>query len=172
MKTFLKKIAKNAVTAVIVVVSVVTLNSCSKPEKGETGPQGSQGAPGNANVINHDITVHPSDWTYSNTYHHWYYKYYTNENNQSAVLGYVMSGNGKQAIPYYETTSGQQYDLANNLYASVPYIEFQYTNFNANTTAPTSDKYFYLVTMPPAMMVAHPNTNWKNYNEVKATLNL
>lgn len=144
-----------------------------KGEKGEAGingTDGTNGANGNANVKNYSITIHPSDWSYNSTYSQWQYNYYISENFNSAVIAYVMSGNGKQAIPYYEPVSNCQFDMANNLFASSPYIKFQYINFASTTTAPSNDQYMYLVVIPPAMI--KPGVNVKNYAEVKAAYNL
>lgn len=152
------------------VLTVLTFGACTKAKDGVPG---AQGPAGNANVQNYSITVTPSQWTFDNTYQHWYYRYYTSMNSESAVLGYVMSGSGKQAIPYYQhDPSSFQFDMATYLFGTPPYIEFQYSNFTSLTTKPSYDTYFYIVSMPPAMIVSHPNVDFKNYVEVKKTFNL
>lgn len=149
---------------------VLTLSSCKKAEKGETGPVGPAGTNGAANIKNYSITIHPSDWVYNNTYSEWQYNYYLSENSQSAVLGYIMSGNGKQALPYVNTPLNCRYTFATDLFQTLPYIQFQFTNFATTTTAPTSDQYLYLVVIPPAMV--KQGVNVKNYEEVKSAYNL
>jgi len=162
--------------ATVLCLTLITSGSCKKAEKGETGPMGATGATGNAgnaNVENYSVDIAPADWNYNSLYKRWYFKYYKNINSNSAVLAYVMSGSGKQAIPYHEYYPVDvEFGMATNLFVSSPYIEFQYTNVNAFTTAPTSIKNFYLVVLPPAMIAAHPETDFKNYEEVKATFHL
>jgi len=153
-----------------------TFSTCKKGDTGPQGPQGAQGTAGNANIQNYSITVSPSQWTYDNVYEIWYYRYSNSSNMNSAVLAYVISGNGEQAMPYYACpTSGawcEQYDFATYLFGSPPYIEFQYTNYLSRTTHPNYDTNFYLVIMPPALHDTNPNVNWSNYKEVKAKFNL
>lgn len=158
----------------MIMLFALTFNACKKPKDGETGPQGPAGPAGNANVINYSITVSSSQWTYDSFYERHYYRYYTSDNSQSAVYGYVMSGTGKQAIPYYHCPSWQciQYDMATNLFQSPPYIEFQFTNYTSSTTPPSSNTYLYLVIVPPAQRLAHPDVDYTNYEEVKKAFNL
>lgn len=159
----------------LVIASMTTILGCAKDGKdGLPGPQGPAGQNGNANVKNYSLTVSSWQWTYDNLYERHYYRYSNSSNSQSVVYGYVMSGSGKQAIPYYTCPSWQciQFDMATYLFGSPPYIEFQYTNYNSKTTAPTSDSYFYLVIVPPTIRMANPNVDWTNYEEVKKTFNL
>lgn len=162
--------------ATLLCLTLTTFSSCKKAEKGEDGPIGLTGATGpagNANVENYSVDVNPGDWSYNSLYKRWYYKYYTSVNSNSAVLAYVMSGSGKQAIPYHEHSPVDiEFGMATDLFLATPYIEFQYTNVNSFTTAPTSTRNFYLVVIPPAMIAAHPETDFKNYEEVKATFHL
>ena len=156
---------KKAVTISSLLLLIITteiFSGCS----GKDGAPGATGPAGNANVKNYDLTIKPGDWKYNASYQEWYYDYPCSANSQSAVLGYVMSGNGKQSLPYVFTLGNCRYTMATNLFTSSPYIEFQFTNFTSATTAPTSDEFFYLVIIPPAMKKAHPNTDWNNYAEV------
>lgn len=145
---------------------------CQKPKDGKDGAQGPAGPAGNANVQNISITVSSAQWTYDSFYERHYYRYYTSVNSQSAVYVYVMSGSGKQAIPYYHCPSWQcvQYDMATYLFGSPAYIEFQFTNYVTNTTAPTGDTFLYLVIIPPAQRKA--NVDHTNYEEVKKAYHL
>jgi hypothetical protein len=167
MKTNIKSIS----LAGIALILGLTIISC---KKGDTGPAGPAGKDGNANVQNYSITISSWQWTYDNTYERLYYRWYNSANSQSAVYGYVMSGSGKQSMPYYTSTSAwsEQYDLASNLFSSPAYVEFQFTNYNSRTTAPSYDKYFYLVIIPPAQRKANPNVDYSNYEEVKRVFKL
>jgi len=185
MKTNIKSIS----LAGIALVLGLTIISCKKGDtgpqgpagpqgatgqQGPQGPTGQQGATGNANVQNYSITISSSQWTYDNLYERLYYRWYNSANSQSAVYGYVMSGSGKQSMPYYTSTSAwsEQYDLASKLFSSPAYIEFQFTNYNSRTTAPSYDKYFDLVIIPPTQRKANPNVDYSNYEEVKRVFKL
>lgn len=164
------------ILASVVLVSTMLFNGCTK--EGQQGPQGIQGAQGtsgkdgSANVQSISITIHSWDWKYSSTYKQWYYNYSNSSNYQSAVIGYVMSGNGKQVLPYVDNVSSVRYTMATYLFGIPPSIQFQFTNYNSPTTAPSSDEYFYLVIIPPAMKKANSNVNLNNYEEVKKYYNL
>ena len=87
-------------------------------------------------------------------------------------MGYIMSGNGKQVLPYVSTFYNCRYTMASDLFMSPAYIQFQFTNFNSYTTAPTYDEYLYLVVVPPAQRATHPNVNYNSYEDVKKAFNL
>lgn len=128
--------------------------------------------PGAPVVQNYDITVYPSQWSYNSLYEQHFFQHFMSVDPNSAIYGYVMSSNGKQAIPYYSCTSFwcEQFDIANTLYSG--YVEFQFTNYNVRTEPPTGEKYFYLVVVPPTLLSKNPNVNWENYEEVKSIFNL
>ena len=123
-------------------------------------------------VQNYDITVQPWEWNYGSLYERHYFTHFLSVDPNAAVYAYVMSGDGKQAMPYYTCTSiwCEQFDLVNALYSG--YVELQFTNYNVRTDAPTSEEYFYLVVVPPTLLTENPNVNWENYEEVKSIFNL
>lgn len=141
-------------------------------ENGTDGIDGENGEDGAANVENIDITVTPSQWTYDDLYEVWYYRYNTDKNSNSLVYGYVMSGSGKQAMPYHAKTSysDEEYTFATNLFDSPSYIELQYVNLESSTTKPTSDVNFYLIIVPPTGSKA--NVDYSDYNAVMKYYNL
>lgn len=146
---------------------------CAKD--GETGPKGDTGAAGTngvANIQTDDFTIHPNEWSYNGTYQQWYNKHYITASYGTVVLAYVMSGNGKQALPYSEYITNTRVQFADNLFQNPSYIEFQFLNYNSLSTAPTSDKYIYLVLIPPARLAEHPGLDVTNYDEVKAAFHL
>ncbi|HXP52409.1 MAG TPA: hypothetical protein VN922_20820, partial [Bacteroidia bacterium] len=54
-------------------------------------------------------------------------------------------------------------------------MEFAYQTGSAsliylNSSAPASTINLKVVVIPPAAMIAHPNTNWNDYNQVKAII--
>lgn len=160
----MKKILSNYLTIALLAVYIL---GC----KGKDGKDGVPGPAGNANVKNYSITVKPSDWKYDNSYEQWYYDYnVTDVNFQSAVYGYVMSGNGKQAMPYINQSTGNIITFADNLFYTNPYVQFQYVNLESESIRPANDQYLYLVIIPSSLRTA--NINYKNYDEVKAFFNL
>lgn len=154
--------------------SLTIFNSCKK----ETDDDSAYVTKGTTiNVIqNYDLTISSWQWSYDNLYERWYYQWSCTANSNSLIYAYVMSGAGEQLMPYYTCQSSnawcKQYDLATNLFQSPPYVEFQYTNYNSRTTKPAYDEYFYIIIVPPSVSMAHPNVDWTNYDEVKATFNL
>jgi len=175
---------ERSLLALSILTSILTLSTgCSKQgvegPMGVTGSQGATGATGatgSINITDASITVSASQWTYNSTYSYWYYNYYptTSVNSQTVVICYVISGNGQQILPFTNTSLGNSYYLtfASNLFYSQPYIQFQYTNYNSNTTAPAYDNYLYVVTIPAPLMQTYKNVNWKSYKEVATLLNL
>jgi hypothetical protein len=171
----MKKI--KTILMLVVIAGISTTISCTKEgEKGQdglngiNGIDGTNGTDGNANVQNFNITVNTGDWTYDNLYQRQYYQYSLTANYNSLVVCYVMSGSGKQIMPYYEAVNQRNYDFANVLYQSSPYIEFQYTDYTSTTTPPSSSKNFYIVIIPARL--ANPDIDYSNYNEVKRVFNL
>lgn len=158
---------KKLTNSFLVMMVIFTLNCCQTPTDNDTIGAGQ--------VQNYDLTVHNWEWTYDNLYERHTHRFdIANPEYGSAVLAYVMSGSGKQAIPYYTCPSFmcEQYDMADNLFDSSPFIEFQFTNYISRTTGPNSDEYFYLVIIPPGKMLEHPNLDLTNYEEVRKAFNL
>lgn len=135
---------------------------------GATGSTGATGAKGNANVINKTITVSPTDWEWNSDYNQWYYNYTTDLDYQSGVICYVLSGNGREAMPYYSQINGTITSFANRLLTS-GYLKFEYYNKSSTLARPSSDTYFYIVSIPPGMVIK-PNVDMKNYEEVLKAL--
>ena len=158
---------KNKILLIMVII-IVGLSSCKKDDDNSYVKSGT-----NINVVqNYDLTIHPYDWSYSSTYSEWHYNFYQPINSQSLVMGYIISGNGEQVLPFVSTLYNCRYTMATNLFMSPAYIQFQFTNFNSYTTAPTYDEYLYIVVVPPSQRVTHPNVNYNNYDDVKKAFNL
>ena len=155
---------------------MLIFTSCKKGDTGDTGPAGATGPTGpqgNANVKNYSITIQSSNWQWDNLYNQWFYRDYTFvDDYKSAVYGYILSGNGKEAMPYYNQLDLTTTTFANNLFRSPSYIQFEYYNGTTTLAAPASDMVIYLVVIPPAFRIANPNINWKNYNEVERIFHL
>lgn len=154
-------------------LAAIIFNGCKGKDgaPGATGPAGSNGTDGNA-IIHLTLTIHSTDWVWNSIYNQWFFNYYTTVNSQSAVNCYVLSGNGEEAMPYYNQSDGTTLSFADNLYSNPGFIKFEYYNLTASLSRPLSDKLIYIVCIPPHMMIQHPEVNLKNYQEVKKVFNL
>ncbi len=154
----------NVMRVIIMVAVIFSLTNCTK--EGPAGPAGTDGTNGAVNIENFDFTVASYQWVYDDLYDIWYYRYNVEKNSSSLVYGYVMSGNGKQAMPYHEKTSYSdiEYTFATHLFGSPTYIELQYANFENPTTVPIGDTYFSLIIIPPSENKAH--IDYSDYNTV------
>ncbi|MDP2807414.1 MAG: hypothetical protein Q8O74_04660 [bacterium] len=141
---------------------------------GATGDTGATGATGNANVINIDLTIHSSDWTWDNLYNQWYYKYYPTITitSEALVYGYVMSGNGQEAMPYYDQLDYTTMTFAKGLFLTPPYIIMEYYDGSTTLTKPAYDTYVYLIFVPPAVKKAYTKLDLSNYIEVKKVVSI
>ncbi|MGP8213973.1 MAG: hypothetical protein ACLQQ4_00275 [Bacteroidia bacterium] len=158
---------------VIIAIGIATaLFSC----KGDTGPQGPAGSSGSVNVTVTAFTVPQSGWVPNATYP-WEIDYslstagitinvsgsvecfYSPDSANFTQLPWITDG----TAPYYEQS--WEYNVDGN-------ISFRWYNVTSNTTPPTplGNSYFKVVSIPPAVIKQHPNTNWNNWNEVKAVI--
>ncbi len=144
------------------------ITSCTKEIPGPAGADGTDGTDGVANIENLNIIVSPSQWTYDNLYDIWYYKYNIEADNNSLVYGYVMSGNGKQALPYLTLTDykSEQYSFATSLFETPASIELQYSNLEDFSVKPTNDVSFYFIIVPPVSVADESNVNYSDYDAV------
>lgn len=161
-------------TKILLFAAFLTLliSSCKKKDYQPAGNYVTAGT--NVNTIVHeDFEVYSWDWNYNSLYKEYYYRRYTSQPYGTVVLCYVLSGKGKQAMPYLESyPTAIQYNFADNLFDNPAYIELQYTNISSPTTAPTSNEYFYLVFLPPGSREANPSLDFTNYEAVKKAFNL
>jgi hypothetical protein len=150
--------------------SLFLISSCSK--RGPTGPQGPQGPQGNANVVGSDpfnVTV----WSYSSA-ENAYFASFTDNDITSAVAAH-----GVVEIFLYYPGDGTWRNLPDIYNGTQVYFRFSqggfeiyYGNVDGSTpSAPAGTWTFRTVVIAPAFKEAHPNTNWKNYNEVMSVMN-
>ncbi len=147
----------------LIAISVLFIASCSR--KGDTGPQGPQG---NANVRgSSSFTV--SAWELSgNTYHASFtdaditsdivnygavevYKFYSADNSWTNLPD--MNGNTSTVFNFYN--SGFTIYISN--------VDGSLPAFPGSLT-------FRAVAIASSFKQAHPNTNWKNYNEAMTAI--
>lgn len=148
--------------------SLLIFNSCKKGDRGPAGPVGPQG---NANVIGtNSFTVGSSSsnaWDYNSG------TFYATFNNSGITQDIVDHG------------SVEIFKLYPNGWTNLPDIDgnvITVFNFDVNTftiSVLTTDGSipnnpgsvtFRAVIISASQKAAHPNTNWKNYNEAMAAL--
>ena len=149
----------------MLVGSLFMLNSCSK-----TGPQGPQGLQGNANVKGSDpFTV--SHWDISSSEFAWYASF-TDPDITAAV---AARGEVEIFLLYSDATWRNLPDIigGTQFYSrfSQGGFEIYYTNVDGSLPTSSPGTYtFRSVVIAPSQKQAHPNTNWKNYNEAMAAI--
>ena len=141
------------------------VSSCTK-----TGPQGPQGATGNANVIGEDaFTI--SAWSHvGNTY--------VADFSDGNITADVREHGVVEIYKWYSGTGGGWTNLPDiNAGASTVFnfstggFSISVFNIDGSPTAFPGDILVRVVIIPRALREAHPNTNWKNYNEAMQVLN-
>ena len=148
---------------VLLAGSLLTFNSCTK-----SGPQGPKGATGNANVIGENsFNINPSDWSFSNNV---YYVQVSDNNITTAVADYGLVEvyryytNGWSNLPDINGITSMVYNFAPNI------VTISVLNSNGSDPGNPGTVTFRIVVVPSSLRQAHPNTNWKNYNETMAVL--
>ncbi|MES2703727.1 MAG: hypothetical protein V4649_13885 [Bacteroidota bacterium] len=146
--------------------SLVIFNSCTRTGPiGPQGPQGAQGIQGNANVNGSDpFTV--SSWQYSSAE----IAYYASFNDADITNAVADRGVVEVYLKYADGTWRSLPDIVagTQFYSrfSAGGFEIYYGNVNGTTPSPPTTQTFRVVVIEPSFKAAHPNTNWKNYNEV------
>lgn len=170
---------KKSITIILgAAVLMASFSACKKEgpvgpqgEQGVQGATGPQGPQGNANVIeNIDLTITPSSWVWNSLYKTWQYSLSHAFTYNDALVGYVINGQGLQMLPFYDAQSNVTTGLVDNTASGS--IIVTYYNGSTSLQRPSSNKYVYLKIIPSAMVVAHPNVNYKDYTEVKEAFNL
>ena len=168
MTTTAGKTAK--VFAAIFIACGLMFTSCKKGDTGPKGDTGSAGTNGAANIQNYQVSVNSTDWSWDALYKEWYYNYPSTASSQSAIMAYVISGNGEEVLPYYSQIYGTTTSFSSYLFSSPSKIMFKYYDGTTTLARPSTSMSIRLVIIPPAMI--KPNVNVKNYAEVKAAYNL
>lgn len=149
----------------------ITIDGCKKGKDGEPGKDGS------SNVTSYTYSI-PS-WTNGPSF--WYTDLNvpeltsSNINTASVQVYFGTVSNTWTAMPF------TQYATINywmNFVTTIGNIDVQWWYNGAGTGSSPVSYYsgltsqFKVVIIPPSMMVANPDVNWKNYEEVKSRFNL
>ncbi len=158
-----------------------TLGSCTKGSKGDTGPQGPAGTNGTngtngvVNVHSGTVTLTASNWSYNSSY--WEYSsdvadvdITTDVVDNGTVSAFIQNSTGVwEAMPLtIYSTSTQSYTYTYQFYSGGVTFFFDVSD---NSTFSLATVTFKVVAISGTTRKAHPNTNWKNYDEVMAVVN-
>ena len=166
------KTALGATFTVAGLLLISTLGSCKKGDKGDTGAAGINGTNGNANVHASFLTIPSNAWTYLSSNWEYYVNFTDNDITQDVVdygtVSVFLSGNGWESLPYtnyYNSSTSYSFGYNYKLNEGSIFILI------SNTTTFTFPSYnFKIVAISGAQRKAHPYTNWKDYNSIKAAL--
>ena len=154
---------------ILALCSATLITSC---KKGDTGPAGPAGTNGNANVTSGTITIPPSAWAWDATNS----MNYVNMNGTSITSDIVSKG----AVMVYISTDNATWSAlpctiwgnpSVSLTFSYSLNKVQIQASNTNSTINTFNTlYAKIVVIAASQKAAHPNTDWKDYNQVMAVL--
>ena len=140
---------------------------CTK--QGATGPAG---ANGNANVISSVYDVQPSSWS-SDGSGGWYCSLTPVENPTLGAVEIYASTDGTDwaALPAIGYTVGAP-DINYACNTTTLQVSYDAQTGTASIAKPVNLVYIKVILIPPAVMKQHPNTNWKDINEVNSIMAL
>jgi len=140
-RNFLPKTMKiiKLLTLGLLFVGAISLSSCKKYAKKEDVK--------NTVIENLDITIQPYQWTWNSSYNSWEYSHSHEFINDGVLVGYVMNGQGKQALPFYDANTGVTYGLVDATFNNK--IIVTYYDGTSFLTAPAYEEYVYLREINP-----------------------
>lgn len=137
----------------------IALSSCTK--EGATGPQGANGV---ANISTNIYEITPSMWSWVGVG-----TYPTCSITVTAITN--SNADDVEVFASDYTDNGDWGQLGTE-------YQFGYTNgivnivYNSTSQEPIWNAYFKVVVIPPSIYVSHPNTNWSDYSQVKAIIDV
>ena len=151
------------------VAVILTSNGCKKDD--DTKLNYVATGTNNNTVQTSTFTITAAQWVADSAGLQWGYLYTipSGSNISGAVLLYLQDGTNWAALPHVDY--GWTYEFEYDPTAKI--MNVQIADAKASTLIPNpGDKTFRMVTIPPGARKAHPNVNWKNYEEVKKAFNL
>lgn len=188
-KTKLKNMKKLVLKMAVVICMVIASSSCSKDgamgatgamgaagANGANGTNGANGINGNANVYGtNSIPVTSGNWTANTTNTVWTTVLDVPQITQSiidrgtvSVFWYGSSTSASAWIALPVTLSGVSIFYA----ISLGSVVIAYGAPMGFTISNPGGQTYRVVVITPSNKMAHPNTNWNNYEEVKDALHL
>ena len=176
----MKKV-KSIFLAIAVVISIA---GCKKGDTGPQGLAGTNGKDGNANVHVLIHTVMDTAWSDYNSgtvpgIKAYFGDIYLTQSiaDSGLVMVYEGSGSSWKALPF-ASSSTLSYSEEWSFSSAVNRVEIYYTR--SDGSLPNSwgvfgfflTKTYKVVTVSSSVLSAHPNTDWKNLEEVQSVLHL
>ena len=157
---------------ILLITTVVALmiGGCAKDgETGPAGPAGPAGTNGNANVIGTN-SVNISSWT-------WNAPFYNATISANGITQDIVDRGMIEVFRSYGADGWTNLpDILgiNSTTFTYKVGEVKLWNSNSDFTHPSYPAHatYRFVIISASNRIAHPNTNWKNYSEVKKALNL
>lgn len=155
----------------LIAASALIFTGCTKT--GPPGPQGPQGPQGNANVIGSaPFTV--SSWTYESGIN-----MYTATFSSGDITPDIVDYGIVSVFKNYGTTSQPEWtplpDANGNISTVFNFYDGGFKIYIQTTDGSTPPApgviTFRMVVISSSLKNAHPNTDWKNYNQTMAALN-
>jgi len=167
---------KKISNTLLILLMALAIGSCTKrgPQgpTGPQGPQGVQGQQGNANVQGGQVTVN-FNWDAATSYGTADIDYDAITQSivdNGAVLVFMSNGNGGWISLPYTDYSGTGVSISYYFVYAVGTVRIYFSEQDLNNTYMPASATFKVVAVAPAQKQAHPNTNWKNYDEVMAAM--
>jgi len=165
-------------TIIALFAAALTITGCVKGDKGDTGPSGTNGTNGtngNANVKAGFVTVNPGDWNVG-TPAGFYYVDVTN-----SLITQDIIDNGTVSM-FFEGNTGVWVAMPYTYY-NTPTVSLSYGfNYSVGSTRISvqnlaggaitfGTSIFKTVVISAQQKQSHPNTNWKDYDQVMDVVN-
>lgn len=168
----MKKV-KTSLFGALTIAGLLFMSGCSKD--GATGPAGPIG---NANVQTLAFSIPSSNWTVNPNYF-WeidaVYQSTDFDFNGAVLCYYSVDNNTWQLLPWTSDGNSPYFEMLFSYNQQTGLFGLEWTNITPGSNAvpaPPATSYFKIVGIPPALKAAHPNVNYKTYNEVKQAFNL
>ncbi len=160
---------KRIALLLLAVGSLFVFDGCRK-----TGPQGPAGKDGNANVIGED-PFSVTTWTYTtNATGSGDMAYYADFSDPNITSSVASFGLVVVYIRYPDGTWKNLPDILNGTTFSYAVksggFSLYFSNVDGTTPVYPGAQTFRVVVVPSSYKQAHPNTDWKNYEEVSRLL--
>ncbi|MBP6755283.1 MAG: hypothetical protein KA210_03985 [Bacteroidia bacterium] len=172
---------KTIFKSVVILLTAITTLSCSEDgamgpagPAGANGTNGTNGTNGNANVIGSTtVSVPPSNWINAGGTSTSWSTTLTSQAITQAIVDkgsvsvFCQVGSTWLALPYSNPQNHYFFNYGFYLGA----VEVNLTSQSGYTVTPGTNV-FRIVVISASNKLANPNTNWKDYNQVRAALHL
>lgn len=143
----------------LMIAGTTLLSSCKKEDMSEYAKKEDVK---NTVIENVDLTIQSYQWTWNSFYKSWEYSHPHSYIYDGVLVGYVMNGQGKQALPFYNANTGVTYGLVDATFDNK--ILVTYYDGTTSLAKPTNETYVYLKIIPSSQM--KPNVDYTDFEAV------